>query len=209
MVDWHNYSDTILAMSLHKSHPLVKLTKQLEKIFGRTAFDAFCVTKAMKRDLCDNWRIEARVLYDRPPAKFKPISQAEKMDYFRKLSGKYEAFDNYNDNVGVIVSSTSWTEDEDFGILLKALVRYEEEIELNSDSSLPELLVVITGKGPQKQYYLEKISQMSLQHVTIVTPWLETEDYPTMLASADLGVCLHTSSSGLDLPMKVGVNHQF
>jgi beta-1,4-mannosyltransferase len=37
----------------------------------------------------------------------------------------------------------------------------------------------------------------------IKTFWLEIDDYPKLLSSSDLGICLHYSSSGVDLPMKV------
>lgn len=121
---------------------------------------------------------------------------------------------NRNDRPCVLVSSTSWTPDEDFGVLLDALVRYDRRAteQLNSKRSdtkqsgkhsLPNLLVIVTGKGPQKEMYELKMRGLRLNRVVIRTAWLDIDDYPKILGSADLGVCLHTSSSGLDLPMKV------
>ncbi|XP_030916334.1 chitobiosyldiphosphodolichol beta-mannosyltransferase isoform X1 [Geospiza fortis] len=101
----------------------------------------------------------------------------------------------------LLISSTSWTEDEDFSVLLRALEDYERFIEEGAE--LPALVCVITGKGPLKDYYNGLIQKLHLKHIQICTPWLEAEDYPLLLGSADLGVCLHKSSSGLDLPMKV------
>ncbi|KAI0239840.1 Chitobiosyldiphosphodolichol beta-mannosyltransferase [Lamellibrachia satsuma] len=102
----------------------------------------------------------------------------------------------------LLVSSTSWTEDEDFSLLLNALEQYEEKCD-EDGSLLPNIVCVITGKGPLKAHYEAVISEKTWRHVTVCTPWLEAEDYPVLLGSADLGVCLHMSSSGLDLPMKV------
>ena len=72
-----------------------------------------------------------------------------------------------------------------------------------SPNSLPNLVIVVTGKGPQKAMYESKMHQLHLQHVAFRTAWLQPADYPVLLGSADLGISLHTSSSGLDLPMKV------
>ncbi len=101
----------------------------------------------------------------------------------------------------VLISSTSWTEDEDFSVLLDAIVTYEQHA--RDVPSLPRLLVIITGRGPLLAHYQDKMSRLHLQHTRILTVWLQASDYPRLLGCADLGVSLHTSSSGLDLPMKV------
>lgn len=122
----------------------------------------------------------------------------------------------------LVVSSTSWTPDEDFGILLEAAVMYDRRVAALLDENdsadegvlwkeisggkqylYPRLLFIITGKGPEKEKYEEKIKRLNLKRVAFRTMWLSAEEYPLLLGSADLGVCLHTSSSGLDLPMKV------
>ncbi|GMR42052.1 hypothetical protein PMAYCL1PPCAC_12247 [Pristionchus mayeri] len=102
----------------------------------------------------------------------------------------------------ILISSTSWTADEDFSILLDAVVKYDKRMQ-SGGKDLPRLFLIITGKGPEKAYYMAKIDQLHLSHVSIFSPWLEAADYPTAVAAADLGVCLHTSTSGVDLPMKV------
>lgn len=167
------------------------------------------------------------MLYDRPPMQFHPIDLAQKHELFLKLANDYPQFQSKDSSQSdvveataitqkltngsvqykpqrqaILVSSTSWTPDEDFGILLKALQAYEETA-LAEPLVYPQLLCIITGKGPQKEHYTEEIARLKWQMVSVITPWLEIEDYPSVLASADLGVCLHWSTSGLDLPMKV------
>lgn len=227
IVDWHNYAYSIMAMSLSPDHFIVRIARFIETFFGQSADQSICVTYSMKEDLMMNWNVNnAIVLYDRPPKIFRPLTLQEKHDWFLQLSKTYSAFGDEelnevdvpntktlftqevngkvelrSDRPGLLFSSTSWTADEDFGLLMEALQLYETSCNLTE--KLPKLVCVITGKGPEKERYLEKIEQKQWKNIQVFTPWLEAADYPKMVASADLGVCLHTSSSGLDLPMKV------
>lgn len=144
-------------------------------------------------------------LHDRPASIFQPITDQEKRRAFlaRLPETKDQVDAIMNGDVRLLVSSTSWTPDEDFNLLLDALVKYGPFAEFDC----PPILAIITGKGPQKEMYLNRIAELSesydLVNVTIKTTWLSIEDYASLLACADLGVCLHRSSSGVDLPMKV------
>ncbi|XP_021935036.1 chitobiosyldiphosphodolichol beta-mannosyltransferase isoform X2 [Zootermopsis nevadensis] len=221
VIDWHNYGHTILALTLGQNHKLVTVSVWFERFFGRRATANLCVTKAMKEDLEKKWGILSVTLYDRPPEVFHPISVLESHQLFSSLANQFPLFGTNDSSVstiltellpggeaawrkdrpGLIVSSTSWTEDEDFSLLLSALQDYEEA--RDEGCELPALICVITGKGPLKERYCHLIKKKTWKHIQVITPWLEPEDYPRLLASANLGICLHTSSSGLDLPMKV------
>ncbi len=69
----------------------------------------------------------------------------------------------------------------------------------NKSEALPNILAVITGKGPMKSYYVDLIREKEFEKVEFLTPWLEAEDYPKLLASADIGVSLHMSTSGINI----------
>ncbi|BCS17327.1 chitobiosyldiphosphodolichol beta-1,4 mannosyltransferase [Aspergillus puulaauensis] len=210
VIDWHNFGYTILALKLGDRHPLVRVSRWYEIVFCKTATAHFCVTKAMASVLKKEFVLEAPILplHDRPTSHFKPIlDERERQEFLLSLPETAPIRTLIKEGKAkVVVSSTSWTPDEDFSLLLDALCRYSE---LSSTSSphLPAILAIITGKGPQREMYMERVSNLQkdgkLNKVTICTAWLSTSDYARLLASASLGVSLHTSSSGVDLPMKV------
>ena len=208
---------------------VAKCIAGFEGFFGRRAKFNLCVSNSMRHDLREQWKINALRLYDRPPAwKFKGLNDEEKHQFFRQLcddpnfstliSQKTE-YNNtctetnifsYRDENGkailrndrplLLISSTSWTKDEDFGILLEALRKLDTSPPPKRSSLLlSKVFVVITGKGPMKEHYLEIINKIRWRFVTIVTPWLKAEDYPKMLGCADIGVSLHASTSGKSL----------
>ena len=206
VIDWHNFGFSILALRLGTTHPLVRISEWYEGFFSKHADAHFTVTNAMARVLENKWNVKAVALHDRPPKHFQPLSPAQRSAFLHRLpeTAQY-APDLENGTWRLIVSSTSWTPDEDFSILLDSLVAYADSTTTNSH--LPKILAIITGKGPQKEYYLEQIrklnEQKKLPNVVLTTAWLTSEDYASLLGSADLGISLHTSSSGVDLPMKV------
>lgn len=114
-----------------------------------------------------------------------------------------------NDKPILMISSTSWTPDEDFGMLFNSFVKIEQilsDFEMknkNNNIKIRKILFIITGRGPQRDFYMNKINEMNFKYFNIKSVWLNSDDYPKILGSADLGVCLHYSSSGFDLPMKV------
>lgn len=207
VVDWHNYGYTILAQNKWYYKPLVPIYRWYETGFGRYLGDVnLAVTDAMARQLKVkpfNVKRSVYTLHDRPAEVFQPIlSVKERYAFLSRLAEtKAVAKDIVEGAVRLIVSSTSWTPDEDFGLLLDALVSYA-----NSTEAAP-IIAIITGKGPQKEHYLERIKALQeegkLPGIRILTAWLSTRDYASLLASADLGISLHKSSSGVDLPMKV------
>ena len=230
VVDWHNFAYTLFGMKRGDASATTRMLKWYERTQGKMWGDAHvCVTKAMGNFLEKEWKIEgARVVEDRAAERFREAAReaTTPLEFWRSeparsaleaspVARSEDALDRFlrgtHENMTknkprFIVSSTSWTPDEDFGVLLDAAVAYDARKRAKGDhasKSYPDIVIIITGQGPQKTMYEKKINELALEHVAFRTVWLDAADYPRALANAHLGVSLHTSSSGLDLPMKI------
>ncbi|CAI8595384.1 unnamed protein product [Vicia faba] len=234
VIDWHNFGYTLLGLSLGRNSRFVSLYKWFENRMNWLKTGGlmlqYCTTNLLISFIQLRWKKGTRL----NEHFYHPLGVRDCVSNGSSLtSSQIQNESVFTTEVGsniclkpnrpaLVVSSTSWTPDEDFGILLEAALMYDRRVAaiLNEDDSLdeevmwkeisdgkqclyPRLLFVITGKGPEKAKYEAKIKTLKLKRVAFRTMWLSADDYPLLLGSADLGVCLHTSSSGLDLPMKV------
>jgi beta-1,4-mannosyltransferase len=203
VVDWHNFGWMMLALALGNHHPAVGLARWFEIALGRRADAHLCVSQALRHVLDVRWRMRpVTVLRDRPAERFMPMPVEARRARRRRLFDGL-GFDGIEP--ALIVSPTSWTRDEDFDLLLDAVRRYEAL--LAERAGFPGVLVLLTGRGPRRAFYEDAIATLPGRCVHVRTAWLEPDDYPSALAAADLGLCLHRSASGLDLPMKIADLH--
>lgn len=207
IIDWHNYGFTIL--EVNKRNKLIcKIAYLYEKFFSTKSHMNFVVSKAEQKDLKSRFGIDSICLPDRPvKGLFKFLNEKESEDLYKKYKELSPLLIKDKSKRPILmVSSTSWTPDEDFGMLLNSFIKTEkmilEDPNINK-SDLKKVLFLITGRGPMRDEFMNKVKEANLQIFQVNSIWLETDDYPKLLSLVDLGVSLHYSSSGIDLPMKV------
>ena len=213
VIDWHNLSHTIVAIRLGETHRAVKALSRSERRWSRRAHAHLTVSQALAGWLSKHYGIKATVVYDRPLGVFTQPPRIEADGLWTRLAGELSLGSR---RVPVVVCPTSWTPDEDFDLLLEALERAERQLSgrggsldppiqahAQSDKPTPSLAVILTGKGALRTSFEARAARRSFKAIAVRTHWLEPADYPVLIGMADLGLCLHQSSSGLDLPMKL------
>ncbi|ODV86633.1 glycosyltransferase family 33 protein [[Candida] arabinofermentans NRRL YB-2248] len=210
IIDWHNLNYTILNLKFKNlNHPLVRFLKYYEKILSRKFVDYnLTVTEKMAKFLIEDFGLNKKkvmTLYDKPSDNFVSLKSQSEADHIMgeipelfNISPKYEPKKDH-----IVVVSSSFTEDEDFTILVDALIKLESKMLASNVGS--KVFVFVTGKGPLKGNFIKMVNShdWSKKKVIIKTAWLPIRLYPELLKLADIGVSLHYSSSGLDLPMKI------
>ncbi len=205
VIDWHNLGFTILRQRVGRWQPTVRLLRWYERRCARRADANICVSRGMAAWLQTRFSIpRPTVLYDRPASVFAPVERTDRERFKQTLFGRLGAPLTLN---AFIVCPTSWTEDEDFDLVVDAVYRLEDRIRgweaAASGRRFTDLVILVTGDGNRRKRFERLFAGLPARRVHLRTRWLEPEEYPRVVGSADLGLCLHRSASGLDIPMKV------
>jgi len=100
------------------------------------------------------------------------------------------------------VMSSSFTWDEDTIPLIKAMKQIDFDLRVKKNIDKPLIKVLVTGDGPDKATFKSMIEEHDWYYVAWFSGYLRSADYWWAMETADVGLSLFRSSSGLDIPMK-------
>jgi len=186
IIDWHNYGFTIMRVN-GRNKFFVALMRFYETKLGKWLGNGhLCVSENMRRDLQNTYRINASVLYDKANKRFKLLNLSERHEFYKKFF-ENAGIDNGHENTKltmknlktnqieykenrpiIIVSSSSYTPDEDFNILVKSLDILDKELKPND----PNLIVVLTGRGPLRDQFAGIFAARRYQKISVIMRWL-------------------------------------
>ena len=196
IVDWHSRTAAMLGLRLGRRHAVVRLVNRLEGWLARRAADHLAVSNAMREDLRERFGFDAAVLHDRPRLKHATLNAEQRVAIVRRaLSARRVA--SAPDDAILLVSPTSFSADEDMDMLLDALGLVARR------SPARPIILFATGFGPLRPSFEARARKAATGKLRIVTGWLPEQLYRDLLRAADLGISMHRSASGVDLPMKV------
>ena len=198
VLDWHTLGGTLFALKAGRAG--TALLRVIETWIARRADAHLAVSRAMQQSVARTSGRDAAVVYDRAPHWFVTPDDERRRAMRRRL---FDQAGMVEGDAMLLVSPTSFTPDEDLHLLVDA-ADVLEGLRGALPRRFPRLLVLATGRGDGRLAFEERAHQRARDAlVTVRTAWVEPDDYPTLLAAADAGVCTHRSSSGLDLPMKI------
>jgi beta-1,4-mannosyltransferase len=205
ILDWHNFGDSLLALRRSRRRHAAGLYGWCERRISRMADEHWAVSAALARKLVG---IRAVVVHDRPSQVFRTAAEnspgaangdraANRLAWWRRVLPHLAP----PDAPCWVVAPSSWGPDEDSD----AMLRVSETWKRNAGSwgEAPRVAIIATGRGPLQADFARAAAALPGGPVSLHTAWVPAAEYPALLACADAGLCLHRSSSGVDLPMKL------
>lgn len=202
VVDWHNLGWTLHALRFGADHPFVRLAEGLEVALARGADGHLAVSRCLAAEVERRVGSGPGVVLDRATPDFTEAGALARTGHRTRGTG----------DPAVVVCPMGWTRDDDVALLVEALrihavaarpVPAAPPGPSGEEPPRRPLRVVLSGTGPLLDAWAPRIAALDLPGVEVETVFVPADAYPALLASADAGVSVHRSSSGLDLPMKI------
>ena len=206
VIDWHNLGYTLLQLRLGQWHPAVRLARWFERRDARRVDANLCVSRGLAAFLESRFGVkQAHVLYDRPGvglradrsrrARAVPPGAVRAARHPRQHRRLHRLSDELDRGRGLRRRDRSGDAARGADPRLGG--------GRQPRGGFPELVILVTGDGARRAEFERRFAGLPARRIQLRARLLEPEDYPRVVGSADLGLCLHRSSSGLDIPMKI------